>query len=95
MAKNKSEPLLRHYEEDSNSNVKPSKFYDFYKLFDTSKKYKESPHRSPYKSGNFCTAHSKSIGSCKDDSLNSTQLTFLDDSIASQRRLSPLLEPNG
>ncbi|CAG9772426.1 unnamed protein product [Ceutorhynchus assimilis] len=87
MAKNKSEPLLRHYEEDSNSNVKPSKFYDFYKIFDSPKKPKESQHHSPYSS--------KSNGSIQDDSLNSTQLTFLNDSINSQRRLSPVLEPNG
>ncbi|XP_066260022.1 protogenin-like [Euwallacea similis] len=77
LAKNKSEPLLSHYEEDSNSNVKSAKFYGFHRLInDPNDKYKE---------------RSKS----KSDELNCTQLTFLDDSINSQRRLSPLLEPNG
>ncbi|KAL1513244.1 hypothetical protein ABEB36_002677 [Hypothenemus hampei] len=81
LAKNKSEPLLKHYEEDTNSNVNPLKFYDFYKIFgDTSKKRINT---------------SKSIDSCKESPLNSTQITFLEDSVTSQRRLSPVLEPNG
>ncbi|XP_050293116.1 protogenin-like [Anthonomus grandis grandis] len=82
LSKNKSEPLLRRYEEDSNSNLKTSRFQEFYKLFDAKKfNNKGSPYASP------C---SKS----KDASLNTTQITFLDDS-ATSRRLSPLLEPNG
>ncbi|KAH1005092.1 hypothetical protein HUJ04_006139 [Dendroctonus ponderosae] len=88
LAKNKSEPLLRHYEEDPNSNVNPSKFYDFYKFFDSAKRCKQSPDKNGH-------LPSKSNGSSAENSLNSTQLSFLDGSMASNRRLSPVLEPNG
>ncbi|KAF7269193.1 hypothetical protein GWI33_017766 [Rhynchophorus ferrugineus] len=82
MSKNKSEPLLKRYEEDSNFDVRPFKYY-FPTLFGLAKKEKEPNNQGSY------SDHSQS------DSLNSTQLTALDDSIGSSRRLSPVLEPNG
>ncbi|XP_060526070.1 immunoglobulin superfamily DCC subclass member 4-like isoform X2 [Cylas formicarius] len=67
--KKDSGSLLDRYEEDSNSNVKSSKFWDLYRFF-------ESPK-------------------AKDDPLNATTLTSLDDSLLSRQRSSPILEPNG
>ncbi|XP_030756712.1 protogenin B-like [Sitophilus oryzae] len=88
MAKNKSEPLLRHYVEDSNSNsVKPSKFYDFLHLLDHAVKPKPSSIQD----------EGASILSNGELSPNTTQLTILEDSLnnGAHRRLSPVLEPNG
>lgn len=66
MAKNKSEPLLRRYEEDSNSNVKPIDV--LFRFFDGLNDFK-----------NDC-AKSKSDESCNEIGLNCTQLTLLDES---------------
>ncbi|CAH1281090.1 unnamed protein product [Diabrotica balteata] len=96
------------FEEDSNSNVKPSKFYDLHKLFENSKKLKTNHHR--------CNPHfgqSEDIRSSCDEvhssessrdvslngtSLNGTQMTTLNETLNAtdtSRRKSPILGPNG
>lgn len=88
-------------EEDSNSNVKPSKFYSLHRLFENSKKAEPSDY-------NQCSAsedNDKNIQSSDDetpneyDSLNVTHLTCLDDSyslnVNNNKRISPVLGPNG
>lgn len=90
------------FEEDSNSNVKPSKFYNLHRLFENSKKAGSSKY-------NQCSAldnTDKNIHSSDDetpneyDSLNVTRLTCLNDSIElnvnnNKRVLSPMLSYNG
>ncbi|CAH0552662.1 unnamed protein product [Brassicogethes aeneus] len=98
------------YEEDSNSNVPTSKFYDLYRLFENSKKSAKvtstdecSPHFE-HSISNRCAGASLSNNELDSTlesenpatSLNSTQLTCLDDSIVNtHRRISPILGPNG
>ncbi|XP_056641194.1 immunoglobulin superfamily DCC subclass member 3-like [Diorhabda sublineata] len=93
------------YEEDPNSNVKPSKFYDLHKLFENSKKLRTANHHQ-------CNPHfgeNEDIRSSCDDihssessrnvSLNGTQMTSLNDTTLNttdqSRRKSPILGPNG
>lgn len=64
LAKNKSEPLLRRYEEDSNSNVKPIDV--LFRFFDGLNNFKKDK--------------SKSDESCNEIGLNCTQLALLDES---------------
>lgn len=88
-------------EEDSNSNVKFSKFYSLHRLFETSKK----PGSSKYNQCNSTENNDKYIHSSDDevtnecDSFNTTQMTCLDDSfdmnVNNNKRISPILNPNG
>lgn len=97
--KPKHPPKLR-FEEDSNSNVKSSKFYDLYRLFENSKRsnpnyHQCNPHVEQEERGSR-NSNSESL----DLSANTTQLTCLDDSLGvsvvnSRQRTSPILGPNG
>ncbi|KAJ8920400.1 hypothetical protein NQ315_005266 [Exocentrus adspersus] len=101
--KSKRPPKLR-YREDSNSNVKSSKFYDLYRLFEGSKKSNPNYHQcNPHFDTNeskLKKPRSESLELSEDISMNDTQLTCLDDSLGlsvvnSDRRISPILGPNG
>ncbi|VEN57416.1 unnamed protein product, partial [Callosobruchus maculatus] len=84
-----SEPssVPHRFEEDSNSNVRSSKLYDFYRFFEN--------HR-----GKKPRVRNDSYTSQIDGSPNVTQITCLDESldangVNNNRRMLPLLEPNG
>lgn len=92
------------FEEDSNSNVKSSKFYDLYRLFENSKKshskYQQCNHE-PYldEKAKHTRTSNKDILS-EDEGLNMTRLTCIDDSlnismVNNNSRLSPVIGPNG
>ncbi|KAJ8962015.1 hypothetical protein NQ314_005797, partial [Rhamnusium bicolor] len=104
--KSKHSPIPLRFEEDSNSNVKSSKFYDLYRLFENSKKSNSNYHQcNPHFEQNVSKMQNsnsdvQSLDLDGDSSLNATQLTCLDDSLGisvvnSHRRISPVLGPNG
>ncbi|XP_023311430.1 uncharacterized protein LOC108917176 [Anoplophora glabripennis] len=103
-SKKSKRPEKLDFEEDSNSNVKSSKFYDLYRLFENSKKSNPNYHQcNPHVEQNVCKLRNSNSGSLElsgDLSANDTQLTCLDDSLGisvvnSHRRTSPILGPNG
>lgn len=103
-SKNPEKLASLRFEEDSNSNVKPSKFYDLHKLFENSKKLKSSSHHrcNPHFGQNEEMRNScdevHSSESSRDVSLNGTQTTCLNESLNitdKNRRQSPILGPNG
>ncbi|CAH1975149.1 unnamed protein product [Acanthoscelides obtectus] len=82
------------FEEDSNSNVKPSKLYDFYRFFDNNRGGKKlRPGADSY------TSPHESYTSQHGSSPNVTQITCLDETLdasgVNNNRRMPLLEPNG
>lgn len=94
---------INHFEEDSNSNVKSSKFYDLYRLFENSKKSQPKYQQcslDPHPDETIKSVHGsgEEIHSDNED-LNMTQLTHLNDSLNvgmnSYRMLSPIVGPNG
>lgn len=89
------------YEEDSNSNVRPSKFYSLQRLFENSKKGGTSRYNQCGPLG----SNDKNIQSSDDettneyDSLNVTRLTCLDDSFSlnvnNNKRMPSVSDPKG
>ncbi|KAG5885792.1 hypothetical protein JTB14_031226 [Gonioctena quinquepunctata] len=104
--KNPEYSPLKRFEEDSNSNINLTKFQDLQRLFDNSKKSKSSnyhqcdPHFGQ-KDHDPCSSCDEvnSCGSSADTSLNTTQMTSLNDSeigvMNNNRRKLPISGPNG
>lgn len=94
-------PYTLGFEEDTNSNVKSSKLYDLYNLFENSKKCKAASQALYHQCDPHFEDRVQDIQSSRDSgefSPNATQLTCLEDSLndtGSNRRVSPILGPNG
>ncbi|CAG9856509.1 unnamed protein product [Phyllotreta striolata] len=88
------------FDEDSNSNVKPSKFYDLHELFEKSKRSKAGGRRrcDPHLAGHDDDLRGSSCDEAhsEESSLNDTRSTRLDETLGDvNRRVSPVLGPNG
>ncbi|XP_074042025.1 protogenin isoform X2 [Leptinotarsa decemlineata] len=97
---------LKHLQEDSNSNINSSKFYDLQRLFENSKKSKSSNYHqcNPHfdQNGYELCSSCEDVNSCEsswDNSLDATQMTSLNYSdipiMGNNRRKSLISGPNG